>query len=65
MWGTRKQERTCERLRLLCGDRAQVLEIALVADEHDDDVRVGVVTKLLQPPCYVDVCRVLGDVVNE
>ena len=66
MWGTqRRQEHTCERLRLLCGDRAEVLEIALVADEHDDDVRVGVVAELLQPPCHVHVRRVLRDVVHE
>ena len=42
-----------------------MLEIALVADEHDDDFRVRVVAELLQPPCYVDVRRVLGDVVDE
>ena len=42
-----------------------MLEIALVADEHDDDVRVGVVTELLQPPRDVDVRRMLGDVVDE
>ena len=66
MWGTqRRQEHTCERLRLLCGDRAEVLEIALVADEHNDDVRVGVVAELLQPPRDVDVRRMLGDVVDE
>ena len=42
-----------------------MLQIALVADEHDDDVRVGVVTELLQPPRDVDVRRMLGDVVDE
>ena len=57
--------RTGERLRFLCGDRAEVLEIALVADEHDDDVRVGVVPELLEPPGDVDVRLVLRDVVHE
>jgi hypothetical protein len=42
-----------------------VLEIALVSDEHDDDVGVGVVAQLLEPPLNVLVCRVLGDVVYE
>ena len=42
-----------------------MLQIALVADEHDHDVRVRVVTELLQPPRYVHVCCVLGDVVDE
>ena len=42
-----------------------MLQIALVADEHDDDVRVRVVAELLQPPCYVHVRRMLGDVIDE
>jgi hypothetical protein len=42
-----------------------VLEIALVADEHDDNVLVGVVAQLLEPAGHVLVGRVLGNVVNE
>ena len=42
-----------------------MLQIALVADKHDDDVRVGVVAELLEPPRDIDVRRVLGDVVDE
>ena len=42
-----------------------MLQIALVPDEHDDDVRVRVVAELLQPPRDVDVRRMLGDVVDE
>ena len=42
-----------------------MLQIALVADEHDDDVRVRVVAELLQPPRDVDVRGVLRDVVHE
>ena len=42
-----------------------MLQIALVADEHDDDVRIGVVTELLQPSCDVHVRCVLGDVVDK
>ena len=42
-----------------------MLQIALVADEHDDDVRVGVVAELLEPSRDVDVRRVLRDVVHE
>lgn len=40
-------------------------QIALVADQHDDNVGVGVVTKLLQPPGHILVRLVLADVVNE
>lgn len=54
-----------EQLGLLCRYRPKVPQIALVADEHDDDVRVGVVAQLLQPAEDVDVGRVLGDVVDE
>jgi hypothetical protein len=42
-----------------------VLEIALVADKHDDDALVSVVAKLLQPARDVGVCRLLGNVVDE
>jgi hypothetical protein len=40
-------------------------QIALVTDQHDDDVRVGMVAQLLQPSCDVLVCLVLADVVDE
>lgn len=40
-----------------------MLQIALVPDEHDDDVRVRVVPQLLQPSCDVRVRGVLRDVV--
>jgi hypothetical protein len=42
-----------------------VPQIALVTNEHNDDVRVGVVPQLLEPAEDVDVGRVLGDVVDE
>jgi hypothetical protein len=54
-----------EQLRLLRRDRPQVPQIALVTNEHNDDVRVGVVPQLLEPAEDVDVGRVLGDVVDE
>lgn len=41
-----------------------MLQIAFVADQHDDDVRVRVVTQLLEPPCNVYVRRVLRDIVH-
>ena len=62
---TTKLKRTRKRLCLLCRNGPQMLQIALVPDEHDDDVGVGVVTKFLQPPCYVDIGRMLCDVINE
>lgn len=45
--------------------RPQMPQIALVADQHDDNVGVGVVAELLQPPRHVLVCLVLADVVDE
>lgn len=61
----RRAGRTCKCLCLLCGDGPEVLQIALIPDEHDDDVRVRVIAQLLQPSGNVDVCRMLGDVVDE
>ena len=57
--------RTRKGLRLVCRDRPQMLQIALVADQHDDNVRVRVVAQLLQPPCYVLVRLMLRDVVHQ
>lgn len=58
-------ERTGERLRLLRRDRAKVLQVGLVADEHNDDVAVRVVAQLLEPARHVHVCCVLCNVVHE
>lgn len=40
-------------------------QIALVADKHDDDVGVGVVSQLLQPSRDILVGLVLADVVDK
>ncbi len=40
-------------------------QIALVTHEHNDDVGVGMVAQLLQPPCHVLVCLVLADIVDK
>lgn len=56
---------TSKCLGLLCRDSAEVPQIALVADEHDDNVTVGVVSELLQPAADIDVCGVLSDIVDE
>lgn len=55
---------TGERPRLVCGHGPEVAEIALVADQHDDDVVVGVVPQLLQPALHVLVRQMLGYVVD-
>ena len=40
-------------------------QIALVSDEHNDNIGIGMVPKLLEPPSDVLVGLVLADVVNE
>jgi hypothetical protein len=57
--------RTRKLLGLLGRHCPQMPQIALVTDEHDDDVGVGMVAQLLQPPRHVLVCLVLADVVDE
>ena len=59
------RRRTCKGLGLVRGHRPEVLEIALVTDEHDDDVRVCVVAELLEPARDVRVRLMLRDVVHE
>ena len=57
--------RTSKGLGLVRGHRPEVLQIALVPDEHDHDVRVGVVPELLEPSGDVRVRLVFRDVVDE
>jgi len=52
-------------LGLLCGYGSQVPQITLVAHQHDDDVVVGMIPQLLQPPRHVLVRLVLADVIDE
>lgn len=40
-------------------------QIALVPDQHDDNVSVCMVSQLLQPPRHILVGLVLGDIVDE
>jgi len=39
--------RTCEDLRLFRWDCTQMFQVALVSDQHNDDVGVSVVSQLL------------------
>lgn len=40
-------------------------QIALVTNKHDDDVRIGVIPQLLQPPVDILISLMLADVVNK
>lgn len=55
----------CKALGLLCVDGAQVSQIRLVTDEHDNDVGVGVLAHLAQPARDALVGAMLGDVVQQ
>jgi hypothetical protein len=46
-------------------DRPQVAQIALVSDEHDDDVGLGVVPQFLQPPLDILEGSVFGNIVDQ
>ncbi len=43
----------------------KVSEIGLVADQHDDDISVGMVTKLAKPAFDILVSQMLGNVVDQ
>ena len=58
-------ERTGKLLCLLRRYGSQMPQIALIAHQHDHNVRVGVVPQLFQPSLHVLVRLVLRDVVNE
>lgn len=59
------QPHTCKCLGLLGGHRAQVSQIALVTDQHDHNVGIGMVSEFFQPPRDVLVCLVLANVVHQ
>ena len=42
-----------------------MFQVALVSDQHDNDIGVSVVPQFLQPSSHVGVCRVFGDIVYE
>lgn len=50
---------------LLGRHSAQVSQIGLVSNEHDDNVTVSMVSQLLEPSGDILVCLVLADVVDE
>lgn len=56
---------TCKLLGIFCRHSTQVSQITLVSNEHDDNVGIGMVTELLQPPVDIVIGLVLADVVNE
>ena len=57
--------RTGKLLGLLCRHSPQMSQIALVSHEHDHDVRVCMISKLLQPPGDIVICLMLADVVDK
>lgn len=59
------QRLTGKLLGLLGGHSAQVSQIGLVSNQHNDNVTVGVVSQLFEPSGDILVCLVLADVVNE
>lgn len=56
---------TCKSPGLISGDGPEVAQVTLVAHEHDDNVAVGVIPQLLQPPLHVLIGEVLGDVIHQ
>lgn len=57
--------RTRKLLGLLGWHCPQMPQIALVTHKHDDNVGVGMVAQLLQPPRHILICLVLADVVDK
>ena len=56
---------TCKCLGLIRRYGPKVTEVALVPNQHDDDVAVCVVLQLLQPALSIFVRQVLGDVIDQ
>jgi hypothetical protein len=63
--GREGNDRTGKGLGLVSRHRPQMPQIALVSDQHNDNVGIGMVPELLEPPGHVLVGLVLADVVDE
>jgi hypothetical protein len=57
-------QHTCELFSLVRGHSSQVSQIALVSNKHDDNIRVSMISKFLQPSCHIVIRLVLADVVD-
>lgn len=55
---------TCKGPGLVCGHSSEVAQVTLVADQHDDNVVVGMVPQLLQPAFHILVCQMFGYVIH-
>jgi len=56
---------TGECASLVSGDGTQMLEIILVANEHNNNVGISMVTQLSQPTLDVLKCQMLRDVIHD
>lgn len=64
LWGTQRKH-TRKLLGFFRGHCPQVSQIALISDQHDDDVGIGVIPQLLQPPVDIFVGLMFANIVNE
>ena len=56
---------TRESLCLLSGYSPQMFQVALVTNEHNDNIRIGVVAKFLEPAGNIGIRRVLSNIIDE
>lgn len=54
-----------KQFRLIRRHRTQVPQIGLVAHQHNDNVLVGMIAQLSQPPLHILVRQMLGNIVDE
>jgi len=58
-------QHTCELFCFVRRHSSQVSQVALISNKHDDNIRVSMISKLLQPSCHIVICLVLADVVDK
>ena len=61
----KKHTLTCKCPCFVGGHGPEVAQVTLVADQHNDDVAVCMVSQLLQPTLHVFIGQVLGDVIDQ
>jgi len=54
---------TSKRASLLNGYSTEVSQVALIADKHDNNIRIGMIMQFLQPPIDILKGEMLGNII--
>lgn len=57
--------RTGKLLRLLRRHRPQMSQITLIPHQHNHNIRIRMISQLLQPPLHIFICLMLANIIYQ